>query len=48
MERMMVEEEEGKWGNLDDQVFQETYFLAQEIVDTVILEEVMVIFNCFH
>lgn len=47
MDKYLVEEEEAKWKQSEDNIFEHKYLLASAIFDTILNEEVLLLFNEF-
>ena len=47
MDQYLVEEEEGKWKNQEDQIFENKYFLSASIIETILNEEILMFYNEF-
>lgn len=47
MDRCIVREEEDRWSKIEDDVFEEKYILAQGVIEWIISEEIMMLYNEF-
>ena len=47
MDKFLISEQEQKWKKVQDNIFEEKYFLAESIINDIFNEEILMIYNEF-
>lgn len=47
MDQCIMKEEQERWNKIEDDVFEEKYILAQGVIEWIISEEIMMLYNEF-